>query len=364
MKAHDDGVPPSELMSISAFARRCGLTASALRFYDDYGLLAPADVDATTGYSRYSSAQADRAVAIRRLREVGLPLPDVVKALAADAAESSRLLDEHLSAANDDLRRRRRAAADFATELDNYMPCPLGSFPGPVLAAAIEQVLTATIHHPAAPALAGVRVERSEDALTLIATDRYRLASRSLAAGDVAGVPWSGTVDGDQLREAMSELRRASRVEVESTARDVRWRHDGGPTHRCRLLDGDFPDCRLMLNALPAPCTRVTVSRHELWRLLEHHAGDRLILDIGPTGIELSTPEGRMLLPGRMTGDPLRIAFALTTLHPAIIAGIGPDVMIEARGPDRPVTIRSADDGDLTTVAMPVALDEQELDHA
>ena len=363
MKAHDDEVPPPELMSISTFARRCGLTASALRFYDDYGLLSPAEVDAVTGYRRYSGAQTTRAVAIRRLRELELPLPEVVEALTAEVAEISRLIEDQLSAASDELERRRRTAADFMAELHAETPRPVGSFAGPVLAAAVEQVLTATVDHPGAQVLAGVRLESSEDALTLTATDRYRLATRSLAAGAPDGTPWSGTVDGDQLRAAMSEVRRAGRVEVESTSRELRLRQDGRPVHRCRLLTDGFPDYRLMLDSLSAPSTRVTVSRHELLRCLEQEASHRLVLDVDSSGIAVSTPEGRAPVPGRMSGEPLRIAFALTTRHPAIVTAIGPDLMVEARGHDAPATIRSADEGDLTTLAMPIALTGEELGH-
>jgi hypothetical protein len=37
------------MMPIGLFARRTGLTASALRFYADCGLLVPAEVDPVTG---------------------------------------------------------------------------------------------------------------------------------------------------------------------------------------------------------------------------------------------------------------------------------------------------------------------------
>ncbi|UVT27223.1 MerR family DNA-binding transcriptional regulator [Rhodococcus pyridinivorans] len=37
-------------MSIGVFAELVGLTASALRFYDDAGLLRPEQVDPSTGY--------------------------------------------------------------------------------------------------------------------------------------------------------------------------------------------------------------------------------------------------------------------------------------------------------------------------
>ena len=40
----------SPLMTVGEFALATGLSAKALRFYDERGLLAPADVDAHSGY--------------------------------------------------------------------------------------------------------------------------------------------------------------------------------------------------------------------------------------------------------------------------------------------------------------------------
>ncbi|HEY9354348.1 MAG TPA: MerR family DNA-binding transcriptional regulator, partial [Nocardioides sp.] len=42
------------LLTIGAFARAVGLTASALRHYDECGLLVPAEVDSGTGYRYYT----------------------------------------------------------------------------------------------------------------------------------------------------------------------------------------------------------------------------------------------------------------------------------------------------------------------
>ncbi|MGV9749492.1 MerR family transcriptional regulator [Nocardia farcinica] len=48
------------LLTIGAVARASGLTASALRFYGDCGLLAPAVVDEVTGYRYYTPEQCAR----------------------------------------------------------------------------------------------------------------------------------------------------------------------------------------------------------------------------------------------------------------------------------------------------------------
>ena len=70
---------------IGAFGRLVGLTPSALRFYDDSGLLRPARADPVTGYRLYTVQQERRAVLLRDLREIGLPL-SAVRVVLGDRA--------------------------------------------------------------------------------------------------------------------------------------------------------------------------------------------------------------------------------------------------------------------------------------
>ena len=85
-----------ELLSIGRFARLTGLSAGALRHYDELDLLRPAAVDPFTGYRRYRSAQLDDARVIARLRELEVPLDEIRGVLAEDdPAERARRLDAH-----------------------------------------------------------------------------------------------------------------------------------------------------------------------------------------------------------------------------------------------------------------------------
>lgn len=85
-------VETEELLSIGRFARLTGLTVKALRHYDEQGLLEPARVDEWTGYRYYAAEQARDAVAIRRLRELELPLDEIAAILhAEDAGVRERL---------------------------------------------------------------------------------------------------------------------------------------------------------------------------------------------------------------------------------------------------------------------------------
>jgi DNA-binding transcriptional MerR regulator len=66
-------------MTIGEFSRLVGVTPSALRYYDDWGLLVPAETDPRTGYRFYTLDQRRRAEVIRLLRDAGLALPAVVR---------------------------------------------------------------------------------------------------------------------------------------------------------------------------------------------------------------------------------------------------------------------------------------------
>ena len=73
-------------MQIGRFARLTGLTVKALRHYDEIGLLRPAGVDPESGYRSYEPEQAERAEAIRMLRQLEVPLDDIARFLDADGS--------------------------------------------------------------------------------------------------------------------------------------------------------------------------------------------------------------------------------------------------------------------------------------
>ena len=77
------------MITIGEFALSTGVSVKALRFYDDRGLLTPAEVDPHSGYRRYSAAQMRTATTIRILRTAGFSVEDVKTALQ----EPDRLAD-------------------------------------------------------------------------------------------------------------------------------------------------------------------------------------------------------------------------------------------------------------------------------
>src|ERR687885_578474 len=70
-------------LSIGDFSRMTYLSVKALRHYHDVGVLAPAEIDPSSGYRFYLPNQVGVAQMIRRLRDLGMPLDEVKTILEA-----------------------------------------------------------------------------------------------------------------------------------------------------------------------------------------------------------------------------------------------------------------------------------------
>lgn len=348
-------MPESDLITIGAFARSCGITASALRFYDDSGLLAPAGVDAATGYRYYAPAQVERAVTIRRLRAIEMPLDEIARVLASDPRTAAGLIDDHVAGLLQRTRQARRTAEVVKAALGEPSGWWVATVRGPVLAAAVEQILAATGTDPDLPVLAGVRLEATPESLTLTATDRYRLSTRTLVPEQPGPAEWAATVDGTDLSAALPEIRSAHSIDIEAGEHSVRFRSADGAVRCCRTLAEPFPDHRGLLAALPAAPTHAVVAKHDLLRALEQQRERYLRVTTAPGILSVSGARGEppAALAARVTGPDSELVFGFTILHPAVATAIGPDVRLDIGGRTDPMVVRSADNGDLTTLAMP-----------
>lgn len=86
-----DAVTDDDLMTIGRFAHLSGLSLHALRHYDDVGLLAPAHIDPATGYRRYRRDQVGVARLIRAMRWIDLPIEEIRRIMADNAAATDIL---------------------------------------------------------------------------------------------------------------------------------------------------------------------------------------------------------------------------------------------------------------------------------
>ncbi|MEV7866241.1 MerR family transcriptional regulator [Streptomyces sp. NPDC088124] len=386
------GLFQPELLSISAFARRVGLAPSALRFYDDCGVLVPAQVDATTGYRSYSLDQEMRARVLRSLREAGLPLAEVMIVLDGDPDSARTVLERHRSTVREKSRTAdatiaavlrslpgQESAADGATgDGDGAEPVTRVRLGGAELAGAVRQVGTAVGDDPDHPVLGRILVEIDDSEVRLVATDRYRLSTRVLKpVVAVEGPERQVLLDSGPLAEAGAWAARCSAVTVEIGADEVRISDaDGSGSRELSLWKGEFPAYRDMLAELPETRHRLIVDRSALLAAVTAGAeagaaadgedAPVIALRLGEDDVHISpvrpedpdgAPPGSTTLRALRIGEPpLRIGFDPAVLAPALDASVGPDVLLEISEVTRPVVVRSADQGSFTTLVMPVAL--------
>jgi DNA-binding transcriptional MerR regulator/effector-binding domain-containing protein len=103
-----------DLISIGDFSRASHLGVKTLRHYHEIGLLAPADIDPSSGYRYYSEAQIPTAQVIRRLRALQMPLAEIKAVLATPAADArNHIVAAHLDRLQSELRHTEAAVAEL-----------------------------------------------------------------------------------------------------------------------------------------------------------------------------------------------------------------------------------------------------------
>ena len=119
----------AELFTIGQLARRTGGPARTIRFWSDAGLVPPA-ARSGSGYRLYDADAVARLDLVRTLRELGLGLDSLPRALAVRPRRSTSL---RMSVRCDTFRlsaRARRASAPPRTEPRQGMPWLRGEASG------------------------------------------------------------------------------------------------------------------------------------------------------------------------------------------------------------------------------------------
>lgn len=238
------------------------------------------------------------------------------------------------------------------------MPRLAGELAGEVFGEAVAQVAIAAGKDDTLPMLTGVRMEIGADKLTLVATDRFRLAMREFdwkPGTDGLDANTAVLVPARTLAEAAKALGGAgSTVELSLASGDGLLGLSGsGRRATTRLLDAEFPPYRKLLpeehNA--AAIIEVAPLTEAIKRVsLVAERGSQVRLEFGDGGLRLSAggeDEGSAEeeLPVEFTGEPVTIAFnpgylldGLSALHterahmsfttanrPALIKPVGAD---------------------------------------
>lgn len=341
-----ESFPSGSWRGVGAMARASGLTVSALRFYDGAGVFGPAHVDPHSGYRRYAPDQLVVARLVASLRRVGMPLAGIREVLehrhdpdAVDALLAGHLhrLEQGVAAARRELSTVRDLLAPEETPMT---PTPTTvTLPASALADALRAVRFAVGTDPGFPALHGVLLDVGTDAVTLVATDRYRLAVATAPARTVDGPPCAVVVPADL---ALDAGKADVEVRVDATTVTV-----GGRAHD--LLPGPFPDHRRLLPARSDGGIPVDAAQ---LRAAVTAGGTRRVADAEVTVLSVDAA-GRLVAGAGSDGVGLNVEFLLE----AADAGGPGQLRLELDGPLAPVSIRSAGSFSLL---MPVRLDEDE----
>ncbi|HEY7919136.1 MAG TPA: DNA polymerase III subunit beta [Streptosporangiaceae bacterium] len=206
------------------------------------------------------------------------------------------------------------------------MPPPAGSIGSDAFASAVSQSATAAGRDDTLPALTGVRIEIAGETLTLVSTDRYRLAVRELrwtpARPDLSAavlVPARALADTARALTAGAEVSIALALPGEEggAGEGMIGFEGGGRRTTTRLLGGDFPRYESLLpkqvNAvaeLAAAPFAEAVKRVAL--VAERNTAVRLSFSAGQLVLEAGTgdeAQAEEVIDASFEGDDIQIAF-------------------------------------------------------
>jgi DNA polymerase-3 subunit beta len=253
------------------------------------------------------------------------------------------------------------------------MPTTAGTVDGARFGTAVNQVALAAGRDDTLPMLTGVRLELAGDRLTLVATDRYRLAVRELAwKPDDPAAASEVLVPARTLADAAKSLAHSAELSIALSASTAAGAGEGiigfsgvGRRATSRLLDAQFPPYRTIVPSEWQAAAEIEVApmTDAVRRVaLVADRGTPVKLEFSQGGVALSAggdDEGRAeeQLEVSYEGEPM-----LTAFNPQfLLDGLGALGTATARMsftlPSKPVVLRPiGSEDDYTYVMMPVRL--------
>ncbi|CAN5332906.1 DNA polymerase III subunit beta [soil metagenome] len=243
------------------------------------------------------------------------------------------------------------------------MPAVAGTLGSDVFASAVAQVALAAGRDDTLPVLTGVRFEIEGDQLTLAATDRYRLAVRTLpwCPAD-AGVSTTALVPARTLSETARALTAGPEVTLAlasgSGAEGMIGFEGAGRRTTSRLLEGEFPKYRSLL---PSDSTAVAevatapfaeavkrvalvAARNAPVRL--GFSADGVVLEAGGADDAQASEQLECSWGGSASGEPFQIAFNPQYLLDGLGAVDSDSTTLSFTGPTRPAVLTGKTDAD------------------
>jgi DNA polymerase III subunit beta len=256
------------------------------------------------------------------------------------------------------------------------MPPAAGSIGSDAFATAVSQSATAAGRDDTLPALTGVRIEIAGDMLTLVSTDRYRLAVRELrwnpARPDLSAavlVPAKALTETARSLTSGAEVSIALALPGEERGGDGMIGFEGaGRQTTTRLLGGEFPRVNALLpttsNAAAVMSTALlaeSVKRVSL--VAERNTAVRLAFSAGQLVLEAGTgdeAQAEEIIDAEFEGEDLSIAFNPQYLLDGLAAIDSDTVRISFTEPGKPalLTGKPGPDGtpEFRYLLMPIRL--------
>jgi DNA polymerase-3 subunit beta len=243
------------------------------------------------------------------------------------------------------------------------LPAASGTVHGDVFATAVAQVTAAASRDETLPMLTGVRMEIGSKALTLAATDRYRLAERHIPWTPTGTVPSSSViVPAKTLADVAKSLGSASEVVLSMGNTDdagFLGFSAGGRQTLTRLLDGEFVKFASLWPTEVTTTVEVQVAEliaalKRVSLVAQRFAPVRLAFSEGTAQLSAEAEDESSAeeeLEVGVTGEPLTIGFNAGYLLDGLTAVTTPRATLSFTEPSKPTVISpvtglGADDAD------------------
>src|SRR5688572_20427852 len=101
------------MLTVTALARRCGLSRSTILYYETAGLLTPARLS-DANYRIYEQSELDRLQEIRRYREAGLTMADIRTLLTTPPGRAVEVLQRRFAEIGQEVKRLQAHQREIA----------------------------------------------------------------------------------------------------------------------------------------------------------------------------------------------------------------------------------------------------------
>ncbi|MGP9503946.1 DNA polymerase III subunit beta [Specibacter sp. AOP5-B1-6] len=255
------------------------------------------------------------------------------------------------------------------------LPEVSGTVDGEAFAQAVSQVIIASSKDDTLPILTGVKMEIEGDLITLLATDRYRLALREIRWNPTTpNISTGALVKAKTLSEVAKTLGSSGNINIAlSDNSELIGFESGGRRTTSLLVDGDYPKIRsLFPDTTPIHATVETHALAEAVRrvslVAERNTPVRLIFTDGQLTLDAGTGEDAQAsenLEATLVGDEITVAFNPHYLSEGLNAFDSKYVRFSFTSAPKPAMLSAQDDIDgerrdeYRYLVMPVRLPNQ-----